>query len=127
MTEKASSSFPYVPVRVWDLPTRLFHWALVLLVGFSWLSAQLNWNDWHLLSGYTILALLLFRLAWGVVGSETAPFRHFLASPFAALRHSPICPSASRTIRWGTTRPAAGWCWGYCCCWAFKPDGPVLQ
>ena len=77
----------YVPVRVWDLPTRLFHWAVVLLVGFSWLSAERDWMDWHLLSGYTILALLLFRVAWGFVGSDTARFRQFLASPFAALRH----------------------------------------
>jgi len=76
-----------VPVRVWDLPTRLFHWAIVLLVGFSWLCAQCNWMDWHKLSGYTILTLLLFRLAWGFVGSETARFRQFLGSPVAALRH----------------------------------------
>ena len=77
----------YMPVRVWDLPTRLFHWAIVLLVGFSWLSQELEWMDWHKLSGYTILTLLLFRLAWGFVGSETARFRQFLASPLAALRH----------------------------------------
>ena len=77
----------YVPVRVWDLPTRLFHWTLVLLVGFSWLSQRLDWMDWHKLSGYAVLTLLLFRLAWGVVGSETARFSRFLASPRAALRH----------------------------------------
>jgi len=77
----------YTPVRVWDLPIRLFHWAIVLLVGFSWLSQELEWMDWHKLSGYTILTLLLFRLAWGFVGSETAQFRQFLASPVAALRH----------------------------------------
>jgi cytochrome b len=76
-----------VPVRVWDLPTRLFHWAIVLLVGFSWLSQELDWMDCHKLSGYAVLTLLLFRLAWGVVGSETARFRQFLASPAAALRH----------------------------------------
>jgi cytochrome b len=87
VTEKASVQQSYVPVRVWDLPTRVFHWAIVLLVAFSWLSAQRNWMDWHLLSGYAILALLLFRLAWGFVGSDTARFRHFLASPLAALRH----------------------------------------
>jgi cytochrome b len=77
----------YVPVRVWDLPTRLFHWAIVVLVGFSWLSAQYNWMEWHLLSGYAILALLLFRLVWGLVGSATARFGQFLAGPLATLRH----------------------------------------
>ena len=87
MTEKASVSQSDVSVRVWDLPTRLFHWAIVLLVGFSWLSQELEWMDWHKLSGYAVLTLLLFRLAWGFVGSETARFWQFLASPFAALRH----------------------------------------
>ena len=77
----------YVPVRVWDLPTRLFHWTLVLLVGFSWLSQELDWMDWHKRSGYAVLTLLVFRLAWGIVGSETARFSKFLASPRAALRH----------------------------------------
>ncbi len=77
----------YVPVRVWDLPTRLFHWTLVVLVGFSWLSQELDWMDWHKRSGYAVLTLLLFRLAWGVVGSETARFGRFLASPRAAVRH----------------------------------------
>ncbi len=87
MTGNASANQSYVPVRVWELPTRLFHWAIVLLVGFSWLCARCNWMDWHLLSGYTILTLLLFRLAWGFVGSETARFGQFLAGPVAALRH----------------------------------------
>ncbi len=77
----------YVQVRVWDVPTRLFHWAIVVLVGFSWLCAERGWMDWHLLSGYSIFALLLFRVAWGFVGSETARFTRFLASPFAAVRH----------------------------------------
>jgi cytochrome b len=84
---KDSVTNSYVPVRVWDLPTRLFHWTLVLLVGFSWLSERLDWMDWHKWSGYAVLSLLLFRLAWGFVGSETARFRQFLASPVAALHH----------------------------------------
>jgi cytochrome b len=74
-------------VKVWDAPTRLFHWAIVLLGGFSWLSIEMGWMDLHFLSGYSILALLLFRLAWGFVGSETARFRNFLASPAEAIRH----------------------------------------
>jgi cytochrome b len=98
----------YVPVSVWDLPTRLFHWALVLLVGFSWLCAQCNWMDWHLLSGYAILALLLFRLAWGFVGSETARFGHFLASPFAALRHLAHLPRRDPDHQVGHNA-AGGW------------------
>jgi cytochrome b len=87
LTGKVSMKQSYVPVRVWDVPTRVFHWAIVVLVGFSWLCAWRGWMGWHLLSGYTVLTLLLFRLAWGFVGSETARFGHFLASPFAAVRH----------------------------------------
>jgi cytochrome b len=76
-----------VPVKVWDTPTRLFHWALAVLVGFSWLSNKRNWMDLHFLSGYSVLALLAFRIAWGFLGSETARFARFLKSPRAAIRH----------------------------------------
>jgi cytochrome b len=74
-------------VKVWDAPTRVFHWVIAVLVGFSWYSMHKSWMELHFLSGYTILALLLFRLAWGFVGSDTARFTRFLASPVAALRH----------------------------------------
>lgn len=76
-----------VSVPIWDLPVRLFHWAIVLLVGFSWLSAEMEWMDWHLRSGYAALTLLLFRWIWGLVGSQTARFAGFLAGPRAVLHH----------------------------------------
>lgn len=78
---------PNLLMRVWDAPTRLFHWAIVLLMTFSYVCAQREWNQLHFLSGYTVLALLLFRVAWGFVGSETSRFRQFLRSPVAGLRH----------------------------------------
>ncbi len=70
-------------LKVWDLPVRLFHWALVLLVGFSWWSGEVGGLtlQYHMWSGYAILTLLLFRLAWGVTGSESARFAHFLHGP----------------------------------------------
>jgi len=74
-------------VKVWDGPTRLFHWLLAALAGFSWLSAEKGWSGWHLYSGCAIGALLIFRIVWGFVGSETARFARFLASPAAAARH----------------------------------------
>jgi cytochrome b len=80
-------SEPIVPMRVWDAPIRLFHWAVVILLGTSWLTESRGWMELHFLSGYCIIALLLFRLAWGLVGSETARFSHFLKSPLVALRH----------------------------------------
>jgi len=74
-------------VKVWDGATRLFHWLLVFLLGFSWLSAEKGWMTLHLYGGCAIGALILFRLAWGFVGSETSRFSQFLVSPFEAVRH----------------------------------------
>lgn len=74
-------------VPVWDLPTRLFHWLIVLLVAGAYATWRLNWMGWHERLGKVLLALLLFRLAWGFVGSETARFARFVATPAAAWRH----------------------------------------
>lgn len=69
--------------KVWDLPVRLTHWALVLLVLLSYGTAELGWLDmqWHFYSGYAILVLVLFRLLWGLFGSEHARFSSFLRGP----------------------------------------------
>lgn len=69
--------------RVWDLPTRLFHWLLVALVGFSWWSAETHHMDWHQLSGLTACGLLIFRILWGLFGSSTARFHQFVRGPRA--------------------------------------------
>lgn len=83
-----------LPMRVWDGATRLFHWAIVLLVAIGYASISLAhgpraalWMQIHLISGDTMLALLLFRLAWGVFGSDTARFARFLQSPMAVFRY----------------------------------------
>ncbi|HVZ08581.1 cytochrome b/b6 domain-containing protein [Rhodopila sp.] len=75
------------PITVWDLPTRLFHWILVVLIGLAWWTERSNHMDWHMLVGYAVLALLIFRVIWGFVGSDTARFSGFVRSPLAALRH----------------------------------------
>jgi cytochrome b len=74
-------------VPVWDLPVRVFHWAIVVLVGASWFTQEMEWMALHFLCGYTMIALLLFRLAWGFVGSDTARFARFLKNPLSALRY----------------------------------------
>jgi cytochrome b len=74
-------------MKVWDLPVRLFHWAIVVLIFLAWATEEWDRMDWHVWIGYTILTLLLFRLAWGFVGSDTARFLWFLRSPVAAWRH----------------------------------------
>ena len=68
-------------VRVWDLPTRLFHWTLVGVLGFSWWSAKNDHLDWHIWSGIGVLSLLIFRLLWGFFGSSTARFANFVRGP----------------------------------------------
>jgi len=75
------------PVLVWDMPTRVFHWLIVVLVAAAYATSKLNWMDWHVRIGEALLALVLFRLLWGFFGSETARFHSFLAAPAAAWRH----------------------------------------
>jgi cytochrome b len=78
------------PLRVWDLPTRLFHWALVTLVIVSFVSGKVGgtWMRYHMWSGDTILALLVFRLAWGFVGGRYVRFSDFMRGPGAVLRYA---------------------------------------
>jgi cytochrome b len=74
-------------MKIWDLPVRLFHWLLVVLMAAAWATEEFEKMDWHFRIGETILALLLFRIVWGFVGSDTARFANFLRSPMAALAH----------------------------------------
>lgn len=80
-------------VLVWDVPVRLFHWALVLLIGFSWLSGEMEWMTWHLYSGYAVLALVLFRVLWGFAGSTHARFADFIYGPRAIIAYLKTLPS----------------------------------
>jgi cytochrome b len=86
-------------VRIWDLPTRLFHWSLVALVLFSYVTGDIGGIDvtvpeglpgagtlihdikFHLWSGLAILTLVLFRIAWGLIGSSSARFSSFVRGP----------------------------------------------
>jgi cytochrome b len=72
---------------VWDLPLRLFHWLLVLLFLASWLTAELGLMDLHFYAGYAVATLLLFRLAWGVIGPRYARFTSFVAGPARVFRY----------------------------------------
>ncbi len=76
-------------VLVWDLPLRLFHWMLVLLVVTSVVSAEIGGNAMqiHMLSGYTILTLVLFRILWGFLGSTHARFASFVHGPGSAIAY----------------------------------------
>lgn len=70
-------------IRVWDLPTRLFHWALVVCVIGLVVTGKIGGNAiiWHSRLGYAVMALLMFRLVWGVIGGRWSRFAAFLYGP----------------------------------------------
>lgn len=76
-------------VRVWDLPTRVFHWLLAGCVIASVVSAQVGGNAmvWHFRLGYAILTLLAFRVLWGLMGGHWSRFARFVYSPATLLRY----------------------------------------
>lgn len=74
-------------VRIWDLPVRLFHWSVVVLIAISWVSADNGYMRVHYFSGLSLLVLVLFRLVWGFVGSTTARFVAFVRRPRAVLAY----------------------------------------
>lgn len=76
--------------RVWDLPTRLFHWLLALTLVALVATANIGGNamTWHLRLGHLMLALLAFRLVWGFVGGHWSRFASFLYSPARALAYA---------------------------------------
>lgn len=76
-------------VRVWDLPTRLFHWALVVCVIGLVVTANIGGNamNWHFRFGYCVLSLVMFRLVWGVIGGRWSRFSQFIYSPSILVRY----------------------------------------
>ncbi|TDM08566.1 MAG: hypothetical protein C4K60_03845 [Ideonella sp. MAG2] len=85
----STSHSPLVPTRVWDLPTRLFHWLLVLAVIGLVITGNVGGNAmvWHARLGVGVGCLLVFRLVWGVVGGRWSRFASFVRSPAALLRY----------------------------------------
>lgn len=86
-------SQPPIEVRVWDLPTRLFHWLLVASITTSVLTGFFDGIlgsatfDWHQRAGYLAVGLVAFRLIWGFVGGTYARFATFLKGPASVLRY----------------------------------------
>jgi len=78
---------PLVDVPMWDLPVRLFHWSFVAAFATCWISGQTEDLDLHYASGIVLLGPVIFRVLWGLIGSPTARFSHFLRWPNAAIRY----------------------------------------
>jgi cytochrome b len=75
-------------LRVWDLPTRILHWALVVSIAACWWTGIHNELQYHLYSGYVALWIVLMRMFWGIWGSSTARFVNFVRGPKAILNYA---------------------------------------
>jgi cytochrome b len=74
-------------IRLWDWPVRLVHAGLILLVPLAWWTQEEGHMEWHQRAGLLLFGLVLFRILWGLFGSETARFTHFLKGPGAVLAY----------------------------------------
>ena len=97
-------------IRVWDFPTRLFHWMLVILVIISFVTGNIGGNamQYHEWSGFAILTLLLFRLVWGFVGGRESRFMSFIRGPSAVARYATNL-LLSDSSRYLGHNPLGGW------------------
>jgi cytochrome b len=90
--ENRSETLDMRMIKVWDLPTRLFHWALLASLVLAYFTSAARPLGWlfalHLAGGYAVVLLLLFRLAWGIFGGEHARFASFLSGWAAVKRHA---------------------------------------
>lgn len=84
-------------VRVWDLPTRLFHWALALAVVAQVITGKIGGAAmvWHFRIGYCIFALIVFRIVWGLVGGHWSRFASFVYGPASVWRYLRGAPSSN--------------------------------
>ncbi len=97
-------------VLVWDLPVRVFHWVLVLLVISQIVTVSIGGNamEYHVLGGYAILTLVVFRILWGLLGTPTARFVNFVRGPLAVLRYAKSLASTQSELAAGHN-PLGGW------------------
>ena len=97
-------------IRIWDLPTRLFHWLLVVLIVLLYATGDYGLLDmnWHFWFGYATVALLIFRLLWGFLGSQTSRFASFVRGPRAVVSYVRESYSAAAHSVIGHN-PLGGW------------------
>lgn len=101
---------PHVSVRVWDLPVRLFHWVIVVLIGFQLVTGYVGGDlmPYHVYSGYAVLVLVVFRILWGFAGSTHARFASFMAGPVATFHFAKRLFSREAVPQVGHN-PLGGW------------------
>lgn len=107
MTQQPDST---LSIRVWDPYVRVFHWSLAASVLFAWWSGEQggNWMQWHMYAGYTVLALVLFRLFWGFAGTRYARFAEFLRCPKATFNYG-LKMARREEPHYAGHNPLGGW------------------
>ena len=97
-------------VLIWDLPTRIFHWLLVIGISVQYITAE--WMDdaidWHFTIGYCVLSLVLFRLCWGIVGTRYAKFNALNLNPSSTLDYAKTLPQRN-SPKWAGHNPVGSW------------------
>ena len=95
---------------IWDLPTRLFHWTLVLLIALQYATAKFGFldMDWHFRFGYATLTLIVFRVCWGFFGSQSSRFTRFVRGPVVVVRYVRSQFSTNPQVSIGHN-PLGGW------------------
>ncbi|RCK43801.1 cytochrome b/b6 domain-containing protein [Thalassospira profundimaris] len=97
-------------VKLWDFPVRLFHWALVVAIVTAWWTNRQLMIDIHAIAGYSVLALVLFRIIWGFVGSSNARFGSFIKGPDKVIGYAVKIPTGSMAeLTYAGHNPAGGW------------------
>lgn len=93
-------------VKVWDPLVRLFHWSLVVAFSTAYISSEFS-DDIHVIAGYTVTCLIVFRLVWGIIGTPYARFSQFVRSP-KAVWHYLVALPAGKARRYLGHNPAGG-------------------
>lgn len=98
-------------IKIWDISVRLWHWSIVGLIAFLWYSAEIadDLMDLHIQAGRLVLTLVLFRLVWGFIGSDTARFSQFITRPSQAFSELKSLFRPGSPKPYLGHNPAGGW------------------
>lgn len=109
-SRKSTTDLDPVAIKVWDPPVRVFHWTLVALLIGAVVSVKIGGaaTQWHVRCGYAILALVLFRIVWGFVGTRTARFSSFVRGPGAVIEYARSMFNGNHQTHVGHN-PLGGW------------------
>ena len=97
-------------VKVWDFPTRIFHWALAVVVALAWISSEADGGAFwiHVYSGTLLIGFVAFRAIWGVIGSRHAQFGDFVHGPEEVSSYAARLLAFRPPFRLGHN-PVGGW------------------